>query len=117
MLAAMGPHMQKYLWWKKYLTIFQMAQFIAIFIHAMQLNFYNPCNFPKIFVYWIAANAVLYLILFMGFYRRAYTSKKNFIKHEKQNTDQQNGFFVAKKMTIQEKSFFDSSFLQAKKVE
>ncbi len=25
-LAALGPHMQKYLWWKKYLTTFQMVQ-------------------------------------------------------------------------------------------
>lgn len=25
MLAAMGPKVQKYLWWKKYLTIFQMV--------------------------------------------------------------------------------------------
>lgn len=25
LLAAMGPHMQKYLWWKKYLTIMQIV--------------------------------------------------------------------------------------------
>lgn len=25
MLAAMGPQMQKYLWWKKYLTALQMV--------------------------------------------------------------------------------------------
>jgi hypothetical protein len=25
-LAALGPHMQKYLWWKRYLTTFQMLQ-------------------------------------------------------------------------------------------
>lgn len=25
MLAAMGPHMQKYLWWKKYLTLLQIV--------------------------------------------------------------------------------------------
>lgn len=24
-LAAMGPHMQKYLWWKRYLTIMQIV--------------------------------------------------------------------------------------------
>lgn len=24
-LAALGPQMQKYLWWKKYLTIIQMV--------------------------------------------------------------------------------------------
>ena len=25
-LAALGPQMQKYLWWKRYLTTFQMVQ-------------------------------------------------------------------------------------------
>ena len=25
MLAAMGPKVQKYLWWKKYLTVLQMV--------------------------------------------------------------------------------------------
>ena len=27
-LAAFGPHMQKYLWWKKYLTIIQMVNML-----------------------------------------------------------------------------------------
>jgi hypothetical protein len=30
-LAALGPHMQKYLWWKRYLTQLQLAQFFFIF--------------------------------------------------------------------------------------
>ena len=31
-LSAIGPHMQKYLWWKKYLTQMQMVNFFFIFI-------------------------------------------------------------------------------------
>lgn len=31
LLAAMGPHMQKYLWWKKYLTIMQIVSWIFIY--------------------------------------------------------------------------------------
>lgn len=27
-LAALGPQMQRYLWWKKYLTIIQMVCFV-----------------------------------------------------------------------------------------
>merc|ERR1712037_726826 len=30
-LAALGPHMRPYLWWKKYLTTFQMIQFVCSF--------------------------------------------------------------------------------------
>ncbi|KAG5674841.1 hypothetical protein PVAND_004786 [Polypedilum vanderplanki] len=77
MLAAIGPEMQKYLWWKKYLTILQMIQFIAIFVHALQLFFHNPCNYPIVFAYWIAAHGVLFLFLFSNFYKKAYTVKTN----------------------------------------
>lgn len=31
-LAALGPQMQRYLWWKKYLTIIQMVCFVKGFI-------------------------------------------------------------------------------------
>lgn len=30
MLAAIGPHMQKYLWWKKYVTTLQMVRIILL---------------------------------------------------------------------------------------
>lgn len=30
-LAALGPQMQKYLWWKKYLTIIQMVCWFSVF--------------------------------------------------------------------------------------
>lgn len=37
MLAAMGPYMQKYLWWKKYLTVMQMVRrfYIVKFLSSM----------------------------------------------------------------------------------
>ncbi|KAG5675216.1 hypothetical protein PVAND_005140 [Polypedilum vanderplanki] len=72
MLAAIGPEMQRYLWWKKYLTILQMVQFAVVFIHAFQLLFSNPCNYPIAFVYWILAHSVLFLFLFGGFYKDTY---------------------------------------------
>jgi len=34
MLSAFGPHMQKYLWWKRYLTRMQMYQFVFIFMYC-----------------------------------------------------------------------------------
>ncbi len=33
-LAALGPQFQRYLWWKKYLTLFQMIQFTAVFVKS-----------------------------------------------------------------------------------
>jgi len=29
-LAAIGPHMQKYLWWKKYLTKLQLVSSVTV---------------------------------------------------------------------------------------
>jgi hypothetical protein len=75
-MAAIGPEMQKYLWWKKYLTILQMVQFIGIMTHAFQLFFSNPCNYPIEFAYWIGAHAVMFFFLFRNFYKQAYATKK-----------------------------------------
>lgn len=75
MMAAIGPHMQKYLWWKKYLTLLQMAQFVGIMVHAFQLFFSNPCNYPIVFSYWIGGHGVLFFFLFKNFYKQAYTPK------------------------------------------
>lgn len=72
MLAAMGPQMQKYLWWKKYLTVFQMVQFIAVMLHAFQLLIWNPCNYPIAFVWWIGMHACMFFFLFKNFFNQAY---------------------------------------------
>lgn len=75
MLAAMGPKVHPYLWWKKYLTVFQMIQFIAVMIHAFQLLFIN-CNYPKAFVWWIGLHATMFFFLFNEFYQQNYQQKK-----------------------------------------
>ncbi|KMQ97037.1 elongation of very long chain fatty acids protein [Lasius niger] len=75
LLAAMGPKVQPFLWWKKYLTAFQMLQFIAIIVHAFQLLFIE-CNYPKAFVWWIGLHAVMFLFLFKEFYQQSYQQKK-----------------------------------------
>jgi len=77
MLAAFGPHMQKYLWWKKYLTILQILQFILIFLHNFQMQFTN-CNFPKPLTFLLAFNAILFIYMFGLFY------VNNYVKSNKQ---------------------------------
>lgn len=75
LLAALGPKMTPYLWWKKYLTAFQMLQFVAIMIHAFQLLFID-CNYPRAFVWWIGMHAVMFFFLFNEFYQQQYAQKK-----------------------------------------
>ncbi|XP_023242841.1 elongation of very long chain fatty acids protein AAEL008004-like [Centruroides sculpturatus] len=77
-MAAVGPTMTKYLWWKKYMTVIQMIQFIFIFVHSFQLLF-RDCHYPRGFMWWIGFHAVLFWFLFRDFYKNAYNrSKKNF---------------------------------------
>ncbi|KAK9871683.1 hypothetical protein WA026_014132 [Henosepilachna vigintioctopunctata] len=75
MLSAMGPHMQKYLWWKKYVTTLQMVQFVGIMAHAFQLLFID-CNYPRAFVWWIGMHAVMFFFLFKEFYKNAYIKRQ-----------------------------------------
>ncbi|XP_076163435.1 very long chain fatty acid elongase AAEL008004 isoform X2 [Ptiloglossa arizonensis] len=75
MMSAMGPRMQPYLWWKKYLTVFQMIQFVAMSVHAFQLVFID-CNYPKAIVWWIGLHATMFFFLFNEFYKQNYQQKK-----------------------------------------
>jgi len=75
LMAAMGPTVQRYLWWKRYLTTMQLVQFVTFFLHA-SLPLFIPCDFPKIFSYVILFHGAMFFILFANFYRQAYTKKK-----------------------------------------
>ncbi|KAK9303418.1 hypothetical protein QLX08_004901 [Tetragonisca angustula] len=94
MLAAMGPKLQPYLWWKKYLTVFQMIQFVAVMIHAFQLLFID-CNYPKAFVWWIGLHATMFFFLFNEFYQQCYQQKRkpvtNGVRKDHQECHQSNG--------------------------
>jgi len=85
MMAAMGPQYQKFLWWKKYLTHFQMIQFVIVFVHSMQL-FFIPCDVPIAFAWLTVFHTAAFLFLFLDYYRKAYSkytsSKKG---HSKNN--------------------------------
>jgi hypothetical protein len=70
-MAAMGPRFQKYLWWKKYLTAFQMMQFVVVGLHSFQLLFIE-CDFPTAFSWWSAVQALLFFNLFKNFHTKTY---------------------------------------------
>ncbi|XP_037807392.1 elongation of very long chain fatty acids protein [Lucilia sericata] len=79
-LSAFGPKMQKYLWWKKYITNLQMIQFCMVFIHQTQL-LYTDCNYPRWTVCFTLPNAIFFYFLFNDFYKKSY--KKNNLENEK----------------------------------
>ncbi|XP_047344637.1 elongation of very long chain fatty acids protein-like isoform X4 [Vespa velutina] len=85
LLAALGPKIQPYLWWKKYLTSLQMIQFVLVMIHAFQLLFID-CNYPKAFVWWIGMHAIMFYFLFRDFYVGTYKKKKNVIRKRQEES-------------------------------
>lgn len=80
-LAALGPQMQKYLWWKRYLTQIQLIQFfvgVSIGIHLITSN----CQFTRWMQYVFSGYAFSFIILFGNFYLHEY------IKGRRQQTKQ-----------------------------
>lgn len=73
-LATFGPEMQKYLWWKKYLTTLQISQFALLLIHCSQpLILRGPeCKFPTVLVAINTSIGLTFLSLFVSFYRQTY---------------------------------------------
>nr|CAI5855023.1 unnamed protein product [Callosobruchus analis] len=74
-LSSLGPQYQKYLWWKKHVTILQMIQFCIIFYHNFQVLF-RECNFPKFLNFLLATQAAYFLYLFGCFYVNQYIKSK-----------------------------------------
>jgi hypothetical protein len=70
-LSAFGPGVQKYLFWKKWITKIQISQFLLVLWHTSQLWYYE-CNYSKVFIYWIGSYTVIFLVMFSKFYIQAY---------------------------------------------
>ncbi|XP_012720286.2 ELOVL fatty acid elongase 8b [Fundulus heteroclitus] len=74
-LAAIGPHMQKYLWWKRYLTSLQLVQFLLFLLHT-GYNLFTECDFPDSMNVVVFGYCVTLIILFSNFYYQSYLHKK-----------------------------------------
>ncbi|KAK2835649.1 hypothetical protein Q5P01_016133 [Channa striata] len=74
-LAAIGPHMQKYLWWKRYLTSLQLLQFLMFLLHT-GYNLFTECDFPDIMNMVVFGYCITLIVLFGNFYYQSYLNKK-----------------------------------------
>lgn len=74
LLATFGPKVQAYLWWKKYLTSLQIAQFVLILVQlaTIPLSASDKCQYPRAFLYAAFAGAILFLWLFYTYYVDTY---------------------------------------------
>ena len=68
--------MQKYLWWKKYLTSFQMIQFVCVFVKSLIVFFgFAKCGYPWQFSGLMALLMLIFFLLFLEFYIQEYSAK------------------------------------------
>ncbi|XP_044754503.1 elongation of very long chain fatty acids protein [Coccinella septempunctata] len=93
MVSACGPRYQKYLWWKKYITTLQLAQFVVCFFHSLQILFYD-CGYPRSMLFLTIPNCILFYSLFSDFYSKAYrkNSKKRTLDGNAESSIKVNGF-------------------------
>uniref|UniRef100_A0A673AVQ6 Elongation of very long chain fatty acids protein n=1 Tax=Sphaeramia orbicularis TaxID=375764 RepID=A0A673AVQ6_9TELE len=66
-LAAVGPSMTKYLWWKRYLTSLQLLQFFIVTIHTTY-NLFADCDYPDSMNAVVVAYSLSLIVLFSNFY-------------------------------------------------
>ncbi|XP_071439676.1 very long chain fatty acid elongase 4-like [Hetaerina americana] len=70
-LAALGPSMTPYLWWKKYLTQIQIVQFFLM-LGVNSYIVFSDCSFSKVMLYVHTPYTISILILFLMFYKKSY---------------------------------------------
>lgn len=74
LIAALGPKFKKYLWWKKYLTVMQIVQFIIIGSYATIALCYS-CGFSTKMLCIIGFESAFNLSLFIKFYAKSYNKR------------------------------------------
>lgn len=75
LLAAMGPHMKKYLWWKRYLTGLQLVQFCSM-MAVLGVTSILDCKVPKQVTIILSFLVITFLVLFSRFYIKSYHQGK-----------------------------------------
>ena len=74
-LSALGPQIRPYLWWKRYLTQMQLAQF-AFGIFYGTLMIFLQRGYPMFWFYFGLTQPLLFFYLFFDFYKNSYNKSK-----------------------------------------
>ncbi|XP_055915267.1 elongation of very long chain fatty acids protein 7-like isoform X1 [Eupeodes corollae] len=75
-LSNLSPNMKNSIWWKKYITLMQMGQFVFLtgfFLYPLINGEF--CGYPFKFLYFALAQNFVFMILFSNFYIKTYVTK------------------------------------------
>ncbi|KAH8292949.1 hypothetical protein KR018_008153, partial [Drosophila ironensis] len=74
-LSSQYSSVKKSLWWKKYITILQILQFIVITLYSLYVRFLSPnCDAPHSLLYINIVQGIAFIYMFSKFYVRTYMS-------------------------------------------
>lgn len=83
------PSLKDSLWWKKYLTYFQLVQFILTFSHSIQ-GIILGCDFPMWAMCLQASFCLMMFALFSNFFLQQYTIKNQYLAKKKLDASMKN---------------------------
>nr|QCF41170.1 Elovl2/5 [Sinonovacula constricta] len=83
---AVIPSLRDKLWWKKYITTFQLVQFVITFSHSAQ-TYVTGCDFPLWGQYLLMGYMLIMLCLFGNFYIQSYINRKSKSHPKKTDTN------------------------------
>jgi len=69
-MSVLGPRIQKYLWWKPYLTGLQLLQFATVLLWASQLVL-RGCEYGT----WLTPVGAAYMVPFLYMFGKFYVEK------------------------------------------
>ncbi|XP_034116497.1 elongation of very long chain fatty acids protein F-like [Drosophila albomicans] len=75
-LSSQNPNIKQSIWWKQYVTILQMVQFILTFSHSIWTLMQKDCEVPYPLIFIVLSMSGLMLVMFTNFYIKSYFKKK-----------------------------------------
>lgn len=76
-LTAFKPELKTSIWWKKYITQVQLAQFAFLSVFFLRIILTENCSYSKFFSWVVFIQSFFMLSLFGDFYIRVYVKQKS----------------------------------------
>jgi hypothetical protein len=75
-LSALGPTVHRFLWWKRYITVAQILQFVLFLSYGI-ISAFLSTGYPSV-IYWFAwIQNPIFLYMFVNFYRKSYVKSND----------------------------------------
>ncbi|XP_032596030.1 elongation of very long chain fatty acids protein F-like [Drosophila grimshawi] len=75
-ISSQIPAIKRRLWWKQYITMLQMLQFVIIFVHSIWTLMQPGCEVSRVLAYTVLGSSATMFTMFTNFYMHAYILPK-----------------------------------------